>query len=185
MAHMHPIPEEELLAEFRDRATRDRAFTRIVQQYQQQVYFYVRRMVLDHDDANDVTQNVFIKAWKGLDQFKGNAKLSTWLYRIATNESITFINRSKRLAGIPMEEIEERLDGSLEADAYFDGDEIQRKLQTAVALLPEKQKAVFILKYFEDKKYQEMADITGTSVGALKASYHHAVQKIEKFLRRE
>lgn len=182
---MEIIPDSNLLASFRNEDTRHEAFTHIVRQNQKQVYYYVRRMVVSHDDANDVTQLVFIKAWKGLEQFKGDAKLSTWLYRIAMNESLTFIRKRKRIAGIPLEQVEQSLSQSLEADVYYDGDAIQRKLQSAVHALPEKQKAVFILKYYEEKKYQEISDITGTSVGALKASYHHAVQKIEKFIKQD
>ena len=139
-------------------------------------------MVLDHDDANDIAQNTFIKAWKGLDNFRSESKFSTWLYRIATNESITFLHKQKKIKGIPFEDVEHALSSSLEADVHYNGDEIQRKLQTAIANLPNKQKAVFIMKYYEEKKYKEISDITGTSVGALKASYHHAVKKIEDFL---
>lgn len=170
---------------FRDETSRSRAFNLIVIQYQERIYFFIRRMVLDHDDANDVTQNVFIKAWKGLEKFREDSKLSTWLYRIAMNESITFLNKKKKIAGVPFDEVEYGLSGSLEADVYYDGDEIQRKLQTALSTLPEKQKAVFIMKYYEDRKYNEISEITGTSVGALKASFHHAVNKIEKFLKEE
>ena len=168
---------------FRDKSSRDKAFRAIVQQFQRPVYFYVRRMVLDHDDANDVTQNVFIKAWKGLDNFRSDAKISTWLYRIATNESITFLNKQKKIMGVPLDQVEHSLGEKLHADVHYNGDEIQRKLQAAIATLPEKQKAVFVMKYYEEKKYDEISEITDTSVGALKASYHHAVTKIEKFLK--
>lgn len=180
---MSEYPESELLTMFRNEALRSKAFNLIVLQFQERIYFFIRKMVLDHDDANDVTQNVFIKAWKGLDSFRGDSKLSTWLYRIATNESITFINKRKKIAGVPLDEVAYGLSKSLEADVYYDGDEIQRKLQTALATLPAKQKSVFIMKYFEDKKYKEISEITGTSVGALKASFHHAVNKIEEFLK--
>lgn len=182
---MHLISDTALLAQFNAPETRNRAFTLLVEQYQRQVYYYVRKMVVDHDDANDVTQQVFIKVWKSLAGFKGESKLTTWMYRIAMNESITFLNKQKRIAGLPLDQVEHTLSASLEADVYFDGNAIERKLQTAVALLPTKQKAVFIMKYFEAKQYKEISDITGTSVGALKASYHHAVQKIEKFLTQE
>ena len=176
------MTDNHLLDLRRDPDTRNQGFAALVRQYQKQVYYFVRKMVVDHDDANDVTQLVFIKVWKGLDGFKGNAKLSTWMYRIAMNESITFLNKRKKIAGVPLDQVEHSLSQSLEADVYFDGDAIQRKLQTAVATLPDKQRTVFILKYFETRQYKEISEITGTSVGALKASYHHAVQKIEKFL---
>ncbi len=165
--------------------TADLAFSELVASFQKPIYFYVRRMVLDHDDANDITQNVFIKAWKGVANFRKESLLSTWLYRIATNETCTFLAKKKRIAGLPFEQIEHSLSSTLEADVYYDGDDIQRKLQTAIALLPEKQKAVFIMKYFEEKKYTEIAEITSTSVGALKASFHHAVKKIEEFLKED
>lgn len=170
---------------FQDKSSRQKAFGHIVRQFQQPIYFYIRRMVLDHDDANDIAQNTFIKAWKGLENFRSESKLSTWLYRIATNESITFLNKQKKIKGIPFDDVEYALSKSLEADVYYSGDEIQRKLQCAIATLPEKQKAVFVMKYYEEKKYDEISEITGTSVGALKASYHHAVKKIENFLTKD
>lgn len=182
---MPPVSDDILREQFNDPAKRNRAFATLVDQYQRQVYYYVRKMVLDHDDANDVTQQVFIKVWKALDKFKGESKLTTWMYRIAMNESISFLNKQKRIANVPLDQVEHSLSQSLEADVYFDGDAIERKLQTAVALLPTKQKAVFVMKYFEAKPYAEISDITGTSVGALKASYHHAVQKIEKFITQD
>jgi RNA polymerase sigma-70 factor, ECF subfamily len=167
---------------FHDATSRKKAFEHLVDSYQKPVYFFIRRMVLDHYDADDVTQNTFIKAWRGLDNFRGDSKLSTWLFRIATNEAITFINKRKKLMGISLDDVEHALPIALQSDVLYDGDEIQQKLQAAIATLPEKQKAVFILKYYEEKKYTEIAEITGTSVGALKASYHHAVNKIEKFI---
>ena len=157
-------------------------FEWLVKQHKEQVYYFIRRMVLNHDDADDVTQQTFLKAWKGLEKFRGESKLSTWLIRIAHNESITFINNRKKLAGISFDYIAESLDRTLEADILYDGDEIQRKLQVAIAQLPDKQKAVFIMRYYDEMPYAEMSEITGTSVGALKASYHHAVQKIEAHL---
>ncbi|WP_306644093.1 RNA polymerase sigma factor [Sanyastnella coralliicola] len=162
-----------------------KAFEMMVRVYKEMVYFHVRRMVLDHDDADDVTQNVFIKAWKGLKNFRGDSKVSTWLYRIATNESITFLQKAKKLAGVPFDELEYKLSDSLQADVYYDGDEIQRKLEVALAQLPEKQKAVFIMRYYDEMPYKEISEVTGTSVGALKASYHHAVTKLEKILTEE
>lgn len=171
--------EHEILLRLRIPLQKSKAFDDLVVLYQRQVYFYVRKIVIDHDDANDISQNVFLKAWKAIDSFREDSKISTWLYRIATNESITFINKKKKLAGISFDEIQDTLPSFLENDPLYDGDEIQRKLQAAIACLPEKQRLVFILKYMEEKKYEEIAEITGTSEGALKASYHHAVKKIE------
>lgn len=139
-------------------------------------------MVLDHDDADDLTQTTFIKAWKGLHAFRGEAKISTWLFRIAYRETLNFLETKKQVMKIPLESVEYQLGKSLQEDELYSGDEMQIKLQTAMAMLPEKQKAVFVMKYFEEKKYEEIALITGTSIGALKASFHHAVSKIEAFL---
>lgn len=165
-----------------DETQRTRGFEWMVKLYKEQVYYHARRMVVDHADADDVTQNVFIKAWKALPKFRGDSKVSTWLYRITMNESITLIEKRKRIAGISLQDVPHLLESHLEADVHFDGDAIERKLQAALAALPPKQKAVFILRYYDEKPYQEISDITGTSVGALKASYHHAVQKIETHL---
>jgi RNA polymerase sigma-70 factor (ECF subfamily) len=140
--------------------------------------------VLDHDDADDILQNVFIKAYHGLDKFRGESKILTWLYRIATNESISFLNSKKKRFLIPIADVENQLSKNLEADNYFSGDHIQMKLQQAILTLPEKQRLVFNMKYFEEMKYEDMSEILGTSVGALKASYHHAVKKIEDFFKR-
>ncbi len=172
----------EILTLYQSPSTREDAFGHVIRQHQKSVYYYVRRMVLDHDDANDITQTTFIKAWQALGLFRGDAKISTWLHKIAYNESINFIQAKKRIHSVPIDRIESSLGRSLQEDVLYSGDEIQIKLQTAMALLPEKQKAVFIMKYFEEKKYEEIAEITGTSVGALKASYHHAVKKIEEFI---
>ncbi|MEO0403235.1 MAG: sigma-70 family RNA polymerase sigma factor [Bacteroidota bacterium] len=164
---------------------RERAFELLMKSIHQKVYFFIRRMVLDHDDASDVTQDVFIKAWKSLSKFRGDSLFSTWVMRIAYNESITFINKKKRILGVPLNELQEHLSERLEADVHYSGDEIQRKLQVAIAGLPEKQKSVFIMRYYDEVPYKEMANITGTSVGALKASYHHAAQKIENALKKQ
>jgi RNA polymerase sigma factor (sigma-70 family) len=173
------ISDQELLQRFREPAQRDQAFALILRQNQKQIYYYVRKMVLDHDDADDLTQTTFIKAWKGLDGFRGESKLSTWLYKIAYHECLAYFNEKKRMFKVPIDNMHHHLGRSLQEDTLYTGDEIQRRLQLAVASLPEKQKAVFIMKYFEEKKYEEIAEITGTSVGALKASFHHAVTKIE------
>ncbi len=164
---------------------RNAGVSEFIRQFQKPVYYYIRRMVLSHEDADDLTQMVFIKAWKGLDGFRGDSKLSTWLYRIAHNECISFLRSAKRILDVDIAKLEFSLGSALQSDVLFSGDEIQAKLQTAIALLPEKQKAVFVMRYYDDLKYEEMAEITGTSVGALKASYHHAVQKIEAYLTEE
>ncbi|MFT4662581.1 MAG: RNA polymerase sigma factor (sigma-70 family) [Patiriisocius sp.] len=159
-----------------------KAFSEIVRTHQQEIYFFVRRMLLDHDDTNDVVQNTFIKAWKGIKNFRGDAKISTWLTRIAYNESINFLNKRKKIAGVDFEQVSEKLDNIISEDDLYTGDEIQQILQLAIATLPEKQKAVFIMKYYKEMKYREMSEITETSEGALKASYHLAVKKIEYFV---
>jgi len=176
------MTDRELVDMIQDPGRRNAAVTEFIQQFQKPIYYYVRRMVISHEDADDLTQVVFIKAWKGLDGFRGESKLSTWLYRIAHNECISFLRSSKRVLNVDVAEVEHALGAALQADVLFSGDEIQARLQTAIALLPEKQKAVFIMRYYDELKYEEMAEITGTSVGALKASYHHAVQKIETYL---
>ena len=140
-------------------------------------------MVYSHDDANDILQDVFIKAWLNIDKFRGDAKLSTWLYKIAINESITFINRSKAKLNLSIDDDDSFLVNKLEGDKYFDGDQAQLLLQQAVVTLPEKQRLVFQMKYYNELKYDEISEILGTSVGALKASYHHAVKKVEKFIK--
>ncbi len=173
-------PEEQINQLIKVKAF-EKAFNLIVDEYQQRMYWHIRRMVTNHDDANDVLQNTFIKIWKALPNFKGNSKLYTWAYRVATNESITFIN--KRKEDTSFEVVAFGISQNLEANAFFDGDEAQRKLHAAVGALPEKQKAVFNLKYFEELKYDEISQILDTSVGGLKANYHYAVKKIEEFLK--
>jgi RNA polymerase sigma-70 factor (ECF subfamily) len=141
-------------------------------------------MVINHDDTDDILQNVFIKAFNGLSSFREDSRIFTWLYRIATNECITFLNNKKKRFFIPMVDVENQLSQNLENDSYFNGDRIQMRLQQAILTLPEKQRLVFNMKYYEDMKYEDMSEILGTSVGALKASYHHAVKKIEEFMKR-
>lgn len=161
------------------------AFSQLVRIYQERLYWHIRKMVLSHDDASDVLQNTFMKAWNGLDGFRGEAQLSTWLYRIATNETLTFL-ANKRLRSInSFEDVEDTLLNNLRADNYFNGNELQLKLQRAILTLPEKQRLVFNMKYFDDVTYEQMEQILGTSTGALKASYHHAVKKIERFFEEE
>ncbi len=173
-----PTDEDILLQQLRDPKTRRTTFSEMVKAYSEPLYWHIRRMVLSHDDANDLLQNVFIKAWTGLDGFLGNAKLLTWLYRIATNETITFLNRNSSLSSMDEAEM---VVSQLEADEYFDGDDLQARLQAAVQTLPPKQRMIFNMKYFEEMKYEDISNILGTSVGALKASYHLAVKKVSSF----
>ena len=176
------ISDHEILEEFRVADTKERAFAKLVTKYQEKLYWHIRRMVSIHEDADDVLQNVFIKIWKNLEKFQENSKLYTWMYRIATNEALTFINKRKRKATTALETDDYDLGAMLSADPYFEGDEIQIQLEQAIDTLPDKQKLVFKLRYYEEMKYEEMSELVGTSVGALKASYHHAVKKIESFL---
>ncbi len=178
----HNPSDRELLRLFTNESTRDKAFTDLVTRYQERVYFHIRRLVIDHDDANDVVQNTFIKAWQGLHRFRGDAQLYTWLYRIATNESLTFLKRKKAAAQVSYDESGMEPVAGLADDPLFTGDRLQRKLQEAIARLPHKQKVVFNLRYFDEMKYEEMSEVLETSVGALKASYHHAARKIEDYL---
>ncbi len=179
------MTDQELLKFFREEGSKTRAFNEMVKKYHQKVYWMVRKMVIDHDDSNDVTQEVFIKAWNGIDSFRGESQLYTWLYRIASNEAINFLNKKKRRLQVSLDDMDKELEDKLESDPLIGGDEIQLKLQKALLKLPEKQKLVFNLKYFEELPYEEIAEITGTSVGALKASYHWAVKKIEDYLNGE
>ncbi|MBC8591877.1 RNA polymerase sigma factor [Oscillospiraceae bacterium N12] len=179
---MNPYNEQEVLKLLQDESTQRKGFEMIVAQYSEQLYWQIRRMVLSHDDANDLLQNAFVKAWMNIDYFRAEAKLSTWLYRIALNECITFLNKQRAANTVSIDDPEAVLVQKLESDPYFSGDDAQLLLQKALLALPEKQRMVFNLKYFQEMKYEEMSEIFGTSVGALKASYHHAVKKIEKFL---
>lgn len=181
---MQELSDREILDQFSNPETRNYAFNLLVRQYQKRLYWHIRKMVIDHDDTDDILQNVFIKAFNGLANFREDSKIFTWLYRIATNECITFLNAKKRRFFIPMVDVENQLSQNLENDSYFNGDRIQMRLQQAILTLPEKQRLVFNMKYFEDMKYEDMSEILGTSVGALKASYHHAVKKIEEFMKR-
>ena len=181
---MNPI-EEELQNQLNQPNKRAGVFTKVVREYQERLYWHIRKMVLSHEDANDILQNTFMKAWNGLDGFRGDSQLSTWLYKIATNETLTFL-ANKRMRNISsMDDIEDSLLQNLKADCYFNGNEIQLKLQKAILTLPEKQRLVFNMKYFDDITYEQLEAVLGTSVGALKASYHHAVKKIERFFEDE
>ncbi len=180
---MSSYNEKEIIALLQEKDKQKEAFSRIVAQYSEQLYWQIRRMVLFHDDANDLLQNTFIKAWINIDYFRAEAKLSTWLYRIAMNECLTFLNKQRAASTVSIDDAESETIEKLEGDSYFSEDEAQRLLQRALLTLPEKQRMVFNLKYYQEMKYEEMSEIFGTSVGALKASYHHAVKKIEKFLK--
>ncbi len=175
--------EKKFIAELLDPKTQNEAFRKLLHLYQKPLYFHIRGIVLNHDDADDVLQNTFLKVYSNLQQFKGDSKLFSWMYRIATNESLTFIQQRAKKQGITIEEVKEIALQKLESDVYFDGDEMQLKLQRAVATLPEKQQLVFRMKYNEALKYEDMSEILSTSVGALKASYHLAVKKIEHLLK--
>lgn len=180
------MDEATLIKRLNDEGTKQEAFTQLVKQYQEPLYNQIRRMVLIHEDADDVLQNTFIKAWTGLENFRGDSKLSTWLYRIAVNESLNFLERQKKkTTSIDTDEpsLGMEIANTLQSDPYFDGDEVELQLQEAIAQLPDKQRAVFNMKYFQEMKYEEMSAIMGTSVGALKASYHHAVRKISDFFK--
>lgn len=174
-----PIDETRLIEDLRDPQKAGRAFEVLIKAYSEPLYWQIRKMVVNHEDADDLLQNVFLKTWNNIHNFRGDAKLSTWLYKIAVNESINFLNQERQRRNISEQEGDAYLLNNIEADPYFDGDALQTELQKAIASLPEKQKLVFNMRYFDDMKYEEISDILGTSVGALKASYHHAVKKIE------
>ncbi|MBV9988944.1 MAG: sigma-70 family RNA polymerase sigma factor [Chitinophagaceae bacterium] len=175
--------DKTLLLEFRQDATKERAFTAIIKKYQEKLYWHIRRMVVDHDDANDVVQNMFIKVWKGLENFREDSQLYTWLYRIATNEALSFLEQQKKRNTVSLTDVEEGLSDKIKAEANFDPGQLEWKLQLAIQQLPDKQRLVFNLRYFDELPYQEMSRILETSEGALKASYHHAAKKIEEFLK--
>ena len=176
------LDDKELLFQFKNEATREAAFTRIIKKYQEKLYWHVRRMVVEHEDANDVLQNMFIKVWKNLENFREDSQLYTWLYRIATNESLTFLDQQKKRSSVSLSDEESHLTNRLQADKHFDSNKLEWKLQLAIQKLPEKQRAVFNLRYFDEMPYEEMSRVLETSEGALKASYHHAVKKIEDYM---
>ena len=173
------IIEPDIIQQLQHPATRESAFSKIVYEYQESLYWQIRRLVLIHDDANDILQNTFMKAWSAIDSFRGESKISTWLFRIAINEALNFLEKKKQT--IRLDDSESNIADKLQSDAYFDGDETQLQLQQAISQLPEKQRVVFNMKYFDEMKYEDMSEMLGTSVGALKASYHHAVKKICTF----
>jgi RNA polymerase sigma-70 factor (ECF subfamily) len=177
------LEDKELLAKVRNPETHQYGFNLLVRTYQQKVYWHVRKMVIDHDDADDLTQEVFIKVYKNLSSFREDSQLYTWIYRIATNECLSFLQRKKRRFFLPIGDVAGELTSKLDSSAHISGDEIQLKLQKALLKLPDKQRLVFNMKYFDDMSYEEISEITNTTVGALKASYHHAVNKIEDILK--
>ena len=174
--------DQELLQSFKEPATRELAFTGIIKKYQEKLYWHIRRMIVDHDDTNDVLQNMFIKVWKGLENFREDSQLYTWLYRIATNESLTFLSQQKKRSSVSLSDVETGLSNKLKSDTNFDANKLEWKLQLGIQNLPEKQRLVFNLRYYDEMPYEEMSRILDTSEGALKASYHHAAKKIEEFI---
>lgn len=178
-----PDTDQNIIADLKDENKRDLAFHMLVTTYQERLYWHIRKIVMNHDDTDDVLQNTFLKVWRSIDKFREESSLYTWLYRIATNESITFLNSKKKKNMMPLNDVSEYLMDNLMSDPYFSGDEIQIKLQQAIIRLPEKQRIVFNMKYFDEMKYDDMAKVLDTSVGALKASYHHAAKKVEEYLK--
>lgn len=174
--------EKQFIQELLDPKTQNKAFQVLLQQYQKPLYHHIRSIVLNHDDADDVLQNTFVKIFRHLQNFKGDSKLFSWIYRIATNESLTFLTQKAKKHNVTSEALQTKIVDNLHADVYFDSSDIQLKLQKAISLLPEKQQLVFNMKYFQEMKYEEISEILGTTVGGLKASYHHAVKKIENYM---
>ncbi|HKJ42350.1 MAG TPA: sigma-70 family RNA polymerase sigma factor [Sunxiuqinia sp.] len=175
--------DQQIIAEIKDESTKQAAFRELVTRYKERLYWHIRKIVLSHEDTDDILQNTFVKVWRNIDSFREESGLFTWLFRIATNESLTFLNQKKKKSFTSNDDYGDYLIENLQTDPYFDGDEIQYKLQQAIARLPEKQRLVFNMRYYDDIKYQDMEQILGTSSGALKASYHHAVKKIEDYLK--
>ncbi len=176
------LDDKTLLEQFKEPSTKESGYTRIIKKYQEKLYWHIRRMVVEHEDANDVLQNMFIKVWNGLENFREDSQLYTWLYRIATNESLTFLEQRKKRASLSLSDEESGLANKVRASEHFDANKLEWKLQVAIQQLPEKQRAVFNLRYYDEMPYQEMSKVLETSEGALKASYHHAVKKIEEYI---
>ena len=175
--------ETDLIKNLKNKTTKNQAFHLLVNQYKKPLYWHIRKLVLNHDDTDDVLQNTFVKVFRGINKFKGDSKLYTWMYRIATNEALTFLSKQAKRKSITDEELQTSLIENLESDVYFEGDEIAKKLQEAIATLPEKQRLVFNMRYFQELKYADISEITETSEGSLKASYHLASKKIEEYLK--
>ena len=184
---MSEFSDQELLERFRDPSGREKhyAFNLLVKKYQQRIYSHIRRMVIDHDDTNDLVQNTFIKIWNNLDGFREDSQLFTWMYRIATNETLGFLKQKKKRFFLPIGDVEHELANKLTQNNYFNVNKLEMKLQQAILSLPEKQRMVFHLRYYDNMKYEDMSEVLKTSVGALKASYHHALNKVEKFLKED
>ncbi len=179
------VEDKELLLKLRDPDSRNYGFNLLVRKYQEKIYWHIRKMVIDHDDTDDLVQETFVKVWKNLDSFREDAQLYTWIYRIATNECLNFLRKKKNKFFLPIHSVGHELTQKLNSGSHLDGDEIQLKLQKALLKLPDKQRLVFNMKYFDDMKYEEISEITDTTVGSLKANYHHAVKKIEDFLKED
>ena len=180
---MEHLSDKEILDLFQIESSKNYAFSLLVKKYQKPLYWHIRKIVLSHDDSDDILQNSLIKAWKGLEKFREESKLFTWLYKIATNEALGFLRSKTRIAFVPFTSVELYLKQTLHADPYFKGDAIQKKLQEAILELPDKQRLVFNMRYYDELSYEQIADILDTSVGALKASYHHAAKKIESKIK--
>jgi len=176
------LEDQELLLKIKNEESRNYGFNLLVRKYQERIYWLVRKMVIDHDDADDLVQEIFIKVWQHLDQYRSDSKLFTWIYRIAVNECLGFLRKKKKRFLLPIVNVENELSKKIDDSSQMDGDEIQLKLQKALLTLPEKQRLVFNMKYYDELKYEEMAEILGGTTGSLKASYHHAVKKIESYL---
>lgn len=177
------IEDSILVAQLKDPKTQERAFRSLMSQYKERLYWHIRRIVLSHDDADDVLQNTFIKVFRNIEKFNEQSKLYSWMYRIATNEAITFINKEAKKQNVSIADVQHKMAGALNNDIHYTGNEIQLILQKAIMSLPQKQQLVFNMKYYDEMKYQDISDVLGTSVGALKASYFHAVKKIETFVK--
>ncbi|HAK12066.1 MAG TPA: RNA polymerase subunit sigma [Chitinophagaceae bacterium] len=175
--------DRALLQQFKVAQTKERAFTELIKKYQERLYWHIRRLVVEHEDANDVLQNMFIKVWNGLENFREDSQLYTWLYRIATNECLSFLEQQKKRSAVSFEDIQEGLSEQVRASDNFDANKLEWKLQLAIQQLPEKQRVVFTLRYYDEMPYEEMSRVLDTSEGALKASYHHAAKKIEDFIK--
>jgi RNA polymerase sigma-70 factor (ECF subfamily) len=178
------MTDKALVQLFHEGSNPNYAFNLIVQKYRERLYWHVRKIVISHDDTDDVLQNTFIKVWSSLADFRGDSQLFTWMYRIATNEALSFLKSKRTKFFLPLGDVEGQLKNKLEDDPYFSGNELQKKLQQAILKLPKKQRIVFNMRYFDEMKYEDMSEILGTSVGALKASYHHAVKKVEELMDR-
>src|SRR5688500_19440834 len=177
------VSDNELLVQFRNPVTKEKAYTAIIKKYQEKLYWHLRRMVVEHEDANDVLQNVLIRVWNGLENFREDSQLYTWLYRVATNECLTILEQQKKRSSVSLDEAWSGLENKIKADHNFDGNKLEWKLQLAIQKLPDKQRVVFQLRYYDEMPYEQMSKVLETSEGALKASYHHAVKKIEEYIK--